>query len=117
MMLLLVVAGGVLIALQWRRPQPPSQFEGWPLPPLSVAGWFNTERPLTAGDLRGKVVLVDFWASYCGPCIQGIPSLVKYRQRFQDDGVVVVAFTTDIDESATRARHIIETHDGYDWPV
>jgi hypothetical protein len=46
-----------------------------------------------------------------------MPKLVKYRQRFADEGVVIVGLTPETGEGATRARNIIETTDGADWPV
>ena len=46
---------------------PASAFAGKILPPLDAAGWINTKGPLTAEDLRGKIVLFDFWASDWNP--------------------------------------------------
>ena len=47
-----------------RREQDLSALEGRPAPALDVTGWLNTDGPLTWADLRGKVVLIDFWGTW-----------------------------------------------------
>lgn len=44
---------------------------------------------------RGKVVLVDFWASWCAPCRESIPSVVKLYKKYKDKGFEVVAVSID----------------------
>jgi peroxiredoxin len=51
-----------------------------------IAGPMLRGEPLRLSELRGKVVLVDFWASYCGPCIVAMPELDAIRQELHDDG-------------------------------
>lgn len=61
-----------------------------PLPPLDGAtGWLNG-RPFTAADLKGKVVLVDFWTYSCINCIRAIPHIRALHDRYAKDGLVVV---------------------------
>jgi thiol-disulfide isomerase/thioredoxin len=47
--------------------------------------------------LQGKVVLVDFWASWCGPCLQSFPWMNDMHARHADDGLVIVAVNVDND--------------------
>lgn len=47
----------------------------------------------TMDDLKGKVVLVDFWAVWCGPCIATFPHLRDWHEEFSDDGLVIVGVT------------------------
>lgn len=47
-----------------RREQDLSALEGRPAPALDVTGWLNTDGPLDWADLRGKVVLIDFWGTW-----------------------------------------------------
>jgi cytochrome c biogenesis protein CcmG/thiol:disulfide interchange protein DsbE len=50
-------------------------------------------------DLKGKVVLVDFWASWCGPCKAAFPALKEVHAMFKDKGVVVLGVSLDEDKA------------------
>jgi thiol-disulfide isomerase/thioredoxin len=51
--------------------------------------WLNIDRPLSLGDLRGKVVLLDFWTYGCINCIHIIPDLKKLEEKYADELVVI----------------------------
>jgi len=116
LMILLVVAAVVLYTVQRNRPSQTPKFVGKPLPPLTVASWANTEKPLAPADLRGRVVFVDFWTSTCGPCLAHTQDLVAYHRRFRDQGVLMISFTPEPGGPGTRPQNYIETVDGFDWP-
>ena len=64
------------------------------LPSLSGAtGWLNSP-PLTAEQLRGKVVLIDFWTYSCINCLRAMPFVHEWAQRYRDHGLVVVGVHT-----------------------
>lgn len=63
-----------------------------PAPEISAGTWTNSES-LKLADLKGKVVVIDFWAPWCGPCRRVIPTLVKSYNQFKDKGLVVIGFT------------------------
>jgi len=64
-----------------------------PAPMASGLGpWFNTadSQPLTAEDLDGKVVLIDFWTYSCINCLRTLPHLSAWHESYSDDGLVIV---------------------------
>jgi thiol-disulfide isomerase/thioredoxin len=69
------------------------QMLGLPAPELTeVDKWFPGEAKKLA-DLRGQVVLLDFWATWCGPCFAAFPSLIEWNRKFEKDGLVILGVT------------------------
>jgi thiol-disulfide isomerase/thioredoxin len=59
-------------------------------------------RLVTLVDLQGKVVLIDFWATWCFPCVQEMPSLKKLHDKYKDKGLEILAVSIDDDSSKVR---------------
>ena len=57
-----------------------------------VDRWLSGE-PQTISGLRGKVILLDFWATWCAPCIEAFPALREWHENFQKDGLVILGLT------------------------
>ncbi|MFM0271095.1 cytochrome c biogenesis protein DipZ [Paraburkholderia aspalathi] len=89
------------------------------LPTLNGAvQWLNSP-PLTVQDLRGKVVLVDFWTYSCINCLRSLPYVKAWAQKYKDQGLVVIgvhapefAFERNVD-NVKKAVHDL----GVDYPV
>jgi len=88
------------------------------LPLLILSGCYSGSRPprigtaapdftvqdsqsrVTLSQFRGQVVVLNFWATWCAPCVEEIPSLVEMQRRMKAKGVTVLAVSVDVDENA-----------------
>lgn len=59
-----------------------------------ISGYINTEEGLKISDLKGKVVLVDFWTYSCINCIRTLPHLVEWDNKYRDKGLVIIGVHT-----------------------
>ncbi len=60
----------------------------------------DSDRAVSLHDLRGQVVVLNFWATWCPPCVEEMPSLVEMQRRMKARGVTVVAVSVDVDQNA-----------------
>ncbi len=61
---------------------------------VGISGYLNTEEGLKISDLKGKVVLIDFWTYTCINCIRTLPFLVEWDEKYRDDGLVIIGVHT-----------------------
>jgi thiol-disulfide isomerase/thioredoxin len=88
-----------LVCASFSFAQEPSRFRPWTgaTPSLALKDLDGKTRNLN--DYRGKVVVVNFMATWCGPCVEEMPSLQKLRERYRGKGLEVIAVNTGEAES------------------
>jgi len=74
-------------------------------PPLTIATASGGEFDL--GAMRGKVVLVDFWATWCAPCLAEFPVIEKFYQKHRAEGFEVIALSIDKPRDRAKMRRLI----------
>jgi cytochrome c biogenesis protein CcmG/thiol:disulfide interchange protein DsbE len=107
--LLLAAWGALLLA----RPAPGGLAQIGSAAPAFVLADLDGN-PLRLGDLHGRPVIVNFWASWCGPCVAEFPVLAKAAQSHQAEGLAVVGIVyRDRSEAASRFMRRM----GATWPT
>ena len=76
--------------------------------PICVLKSLGEESPINMGQFKGKVVYVDFWASWCPPCARSFPFMNDLDREFRDRGLQVLAI--NLDEKPEDARAFLAKH-------
>ena len=82
----------------------PESMTGKPAPAFTLTSLDGQEISLES--LRGQTVILDFWATWCRPCLQGLPVLMEVAKAHAEDGVVL--WSVDLDETAEKVRSFID---------
>ena len=72
-------------------------------------------KPVSLADFKGKVVILDFWATWCAPCRDEIPGFVDLQKKYADKGLVVIGVSLD-EEGAAFVQKFVKQH-GVTYPV
>ena len=65
--------------------------------PVKVSGQTVDGKPFDISQYKGKVVIVDFWATWCGPCLAELPNLKSIYQKYHNRGLEIVGISLDDD--------------------
>ena len=115
---LALVVGCLVLALGCARKEPAQQAGGGTEAPAGEPGAIGTAAPafslpdldgktISLADFKGKVVILDFWATWCPPCRAEIPDFVRLQSKYRDQGLVVVGLSMD-EEGAKIVRPFAE---------
>jgi cytochrome c biogenesis protein CcmG, thiol:disulfide interchange protein DsbE len=101
--LLLACAGGLILTGCYARSKPTGIDIS--APDFTIK---DAERSVTLSQLRGKIVVLNFWATWCPPCIEEMPSLVSLQKKFRGTDVTVLAVS--VDDDADDYRKFLKDH-------
>jgi thiol-disulfide isomerase/thioredoxin len=84
---------GLLICLAWSKPAAASEWIGKQAPELANGDWINSS-PLSIKELRGKVVLLEFWTFGCYNCLNTLPHVKEWYRKYAGTGFEIIGIHT-----------------------
>ncbi len=107
----------VMVQLAWRGDGPPHVPVALP-PMMMVDGWLNTPTPPETAELRKGLVVVDCWATWCGPCRASLPNLAEIHRIYGDTpGLTFIGLTNEPESERDAIERVIASTKGFVWPV
>jgi thiol-disulfide isomerase/thioredoxin len=82
--------------------------------PVKVSGKTVAGKPFDISQYKGKVVIVDFWATWCGPCLAELPNLKKIYEKYHDRGLEIVG--VNLDDDGEQLAKFLKDND-YPWLI
>jgi len=76
-----------------------------------------TGRNISLSDYKGKVVLLEFWATWCPPCKASIPALVELNRKYEQKGFIVLGVSIDTDSDASEKVRQFSASHNINYPV
>ncbi len=97
--------------------RPTTNLPSQPAKPLADMSWTDpNDRVQKLGDLKGKAVILDFWATYCGPCVEGIPHLNSLLAKYGADNLHIVGLNVGGREDMLKVPEFIKKTK-IDYPI
>jgi thiol-disulfide isomerase/thioredoxin len=87
-----------------------------PVAPTPAPGWELKDvegKPVNFSQFKGKVVVLDFWATWCGPCRSEIPGYVQLQEKYKDKGLVIIGVSLDQEGPEVVKKFIGDFHLNY----
>ena len=79
-----------------------------PAPPLQVSKWVKG-KAVNLSEGKGKnVYVIEFWATWCGPCRKSIPHLTELQKKYKDKGVIFIGVSTDSEKTVKQVKPFVE---------
>lgn len=113
-------------AWYYDRPKEHTDLEGNAAPPITVGEWVGGQ--ITPQEMKGSILVIDFWATWCGPCIAAMPKNSQIAKKYADQGVKLIGVCTSGD-AATMPKLVKDNKAEYpnayakgdqvtrDWPI